>query len=99
VTSSRPIPPVWLIGLSNTTLGLSTGSFAIDAAVSISACILLGLLLYWIPAEDSVQASNQSIPANHFSRVTDPSLFRRVHSAGPLLLDTIVRPFCQYRNI
>jgi hypothetical protein len=25
------------------------GSFSIDAAVSIAACILLGLFLYWIP--------------------------------------------------
>ena len=30
-------------------MGGLAGCFAIDAAVSIAACILLGLLLYWIP--------------------------------------------------
>jgi hypothetical protein len=30
-------------------MGGLAGSFFIDAAVSIAACILMGLLLYWIP--------------------------------------------------
>ena len=82
-------------------VGGLAGSFAIDAAVGIAACILIGLLLYWIPGGGFGTRINAIEPRDPLLSKTDtPALSLRLRGPHPSISNNAtVRYFCLYRNI
>jgi len=83
-------------------MGGLAGSFAIDTAVGTAACILLDLLLYWIPSGGFGTRINAIEPRDPLLSKTDTSaLSLRLRGRRPYHFsnNATVRYFCPYRNI